>query len=260
MLEITVLGSGSSGNATLVRSQETSVLIDAGFSLRQITLRMDSCGWHPSKLDAILISHEHGDHSKGLRVLCAKYDIPVFAAEAAHGTRELREAQLAKTEVIEAGEEFSVGDLAIAPFSIPHDAADPLGFVIKNGGNRLGYATDLGYASALTIHHLRDCRLLVLESNHDPGMLVSGSYPWPVKQRILSRTGHLSNDGAATLLGEVASTELQAVVLAHISRENNTAQLALEAGDKALRQALGEGIPRVVVAGQDVPTETFRVE
>ncbi len=258
MFEVTVLGSGSSGNATLVRSGRTSILIDAGLSYRQICLRLHAVGCGPADLDAVLVSHEHGDHVKGLRILCARQAVPVYTAVATLATRELREAAPARVEPIRAGKEFRVGELTVEPFCVPHDAADPLGFAVSCNGLRLGYVTDLGFATALTRERLRDCHLLVLEANHDRDMLIDGPYPWPVKQRILSRFGHLSNGAAAELLGEVAGPELRAVVLAHISRHNNLPELARAACEESLQACGGLGRPRILVAGQDAPTETVR--
>ena len=258
MLEVTVLGSGSSGNATLVRSGRTSILVDAGFSYRQICLRLRAVGCDPGDLDAVLVSHEHGDHVKGLRILCARHGTPVYTAAATLATRELCEVAPACVEPICAGEEFGVGELTVEPFCVPHDAADPLGFAVGCNGLRLGHATDLGFATALTRERLRGCHLLVLEANHDRDMLIDGPYPWPVKQRILSRFGHLSNAAAAELLGEVAGPELRAVVLAHISRHNNLPELASAACEEALQACGGPGLPRILAAGQNSPTETVR--
>ena len=258
MIEVTVLGSGSGGNATLVRSAGASILIDAGFSRRQLVQRLAEVGWAPEKLNAIVISHEHVDHICGLRVFCKHFATPVYSTEETLQSDCFRELGLKKIETIRAGERFSIGDLTIDPFSIPHDAADPLGFVVRSNGLALGYVTDLGYVPELTLHHLRGCNLLVMETNHDPDMLVYGPYPWPVKQRILSRTGHLSNEVAARLLAEIVSPELQAVTLAHLSQQNNTAELALAACEEALGE-VPNGRPEIIVADQFSPSRTMRV-
>lgn len=258
MLEVIVLGSGSSGNATVVRTPSTSVLIDAGMSLRQITMRMGRFGLDPEVLDGVVVSHEHGDHIKGLRVLCGRHGTTVFACEGLQGTREFAEAAPTRVETIKASAGFNVGDLEFTPFPIPHDAADPLAFVIRNNGVKFGYATDVGYATALLRYHLRGCNILVLESNHDPNMLIDGPYPWPVKQRILGRTGHLSNADSADLLSDVMGPDLQTVLLAHLSRENNTPEMARVACASVLGLLDSRVLPEVIVTSQDEPSPAAR--
>ncbi|HUX08875.1 MAG TPA: MBL fold metallo-hydrolase [Acidobacteriota bacterium] len=259
MIEVTVLGSGSSGNATLIRSERTSILIDAGFSHRQLKLRMASVGWDPARLDAVIISHEHTDHICGLRVLCKRHSMPVFSAEATFASRRFDEMGLTRIEHVNAGEEFSIGDLDIKPFSVPHDAADPLGFIVRCNGMTLGHVTDLGYAPELTARSLQECNILVLESNHDPDMLLYGPYPWPIKQRILSRTGHLSNSASSELLAKVASSDLAVVFLAHLSQQNNTPELALQAHTKVVGAAAGLYGPEIVVTAQHAPSRSIRL-
>ena len=259
MIEVTILGSGSSGNATLVRSEQTSILIDAGFSHRQLGLRMASAGWNPARLDAVIISHEHTDHICGLRVLCKRHPVPVYTSEVTLASGRFDEMGLTRLEHISAGEEFCIGDLNIKPFSVPHDAADPLGFIIGCNGIKLGHVTDLGYAPELTSHHLQGCNILVLESNHDPDMLLYGPYPWPIKQRILSRTGHLSNSASAELLAKVASSDLVAVLLAHLSQQNNTPELALQAHSEIVSRSAGLYGPEIVVAKQSTPSRSIRL-
>jgi phosphoribosyl 1,2-cyclic phosphodiesterase len=260
MIEVTILGSGSSGNATLLRTSRTSVLIDAGFSYRQLRLRLAECGWSVAKLDAILVTHEHTDHIAGLRVLCNSHRIPVFATEATHAGRELATTGISCTESFQAGEEFTVGDMVIRAFSVPHDAADPVGFVVSANGIRYGHVTDIGSPTSLVRHHLRGCHLLALETNHDPEMLIDGPYPWFLKQRIMSRLGHLSNPDASALLSAVAGPELQALLLAHLSQENNTPDLALAACEEALHGLCERGQINVVISDQHRPTETVTVE
>jgi phosphoribosyl 1,2-cyclic phosphodiesterase len=259
MIEVTVLGSGSSGNATLVRSERAAILVDAGFSLRQIKLRMADARFHPADLDAVIVSHEHTDHISGLRVLCKRHRTPVYTSEATHLAGRFGEMGIERIESVRAGEEFKVGDIEIKPFSVPHDAADPLGFVIRGNGVALGHVTDLGYAPELTAFHLQGCNILVLESNHDPEMLINGPYPWPIKQRILSRTGHLSNADSAALLARVASSELAAVFLAHLSQQNNTPELALAAHKDVIGATRGRNRPEVIVTNQFAPSASFRL-
>jgi phosphoribosyl 1,2-cyclic phosphodiesterase len=259
MIEVTVLGSGSSGNATLVRSKRTAILIDAGFSLRQIKLRMAGAKFDPGDLDAVIVSHEHIDHVCGLRVLCKRHRLPVYTSEATSLAGRFEEQGIEKVEAVRAGEEFKVGDIEIKPFSVPHDAADPLGFIVRGNGVVLGHVTDLGYAPELTAFHLQDCNILVLESNHDPEMLINGPYPWPLKQRILSRTGHLSNNDSADLVGRVISSELAAVFLAHLSQQNNTPELALAAHKAVVGATRGRRKPEVIVTNQFKPSASYRL-
>ena len=259
MLEVTVLGSGSNGNSTLVRSGKTSILIDAGFSRRQIMLRLASIGVELEEIEAVVVSHEHTDHVAGLRVLCKNQPITVYASKRTLETECMQQACLQRTEAIAAGAEFTVGDIRIRPVSIPHDAADPLGFVVSSNGFVLGHVTDLGYAPEVIRRALMGCHLMVLESNHDPDMLIDGPYPWPIKQRILSRTGHLSNQAASELLGDVISPELRTLFLAHLSQQNNTCELAQEASERALdEKGCGEK-PEIIVTSQFEPSATARL-
>jgi phosphoribosyl 1,2-cyclic phosphodiesterase len=259
MLEVTVLGSGSRGNATLLRSSRSSILVDAGFSRRQLVQRLAITNWNPDDLDGIVISHEHMDHICGLRVLNKYHPQTVYAAEGTINAEEVQRACLHHTETIAAGEKFIIGDFTITPFTIPHDAADPLGFIIEVEGIRLGHVTDIGFPTELVRHHLGGCHVIILESNHDRTMLIEGSYPWPVKQRIMSRMGHLENSDAAGLLADVVHADLQAVLLAHLSQENNTAELARATAEEAVR-ANGNGAePRVIVTSQFEPSETIRL-
>lgn len=260
MVEVTVLGSGSKGNSTLIRTKNTAVLVDAGFSCRQLTLRLAEVGWSLDKIDGIVISHEHTDHVCGLRVTNKKFPQTVYCNAATLASYPLQSANLNRTEIISAGEEFSIGDIGFKPFTIPHDAVDPLGFVMETGGLRVGHLTDAGFPTELCKHHLQDCHLMVLETNHDYDMLVEGPYPWPVKQRIMSRTGHLNNSAAAELLMDVYHTDLSTVFLAHLSQENNRPDLAHEACAAALAENGNGTQPKLIVTSQSMPSETVRIE
>ena len=256
MLEITVLGSGSRGNSTLIRTSSTAILVDAGFSCKQLTLRMaEAAGWSPDKLDGILVSHEHSDHVTGLRVLNKKHTQKVFTAEATWDSKPLLEANLTQREVITAGEKFAIGNIEITPFSIPHDAADPLGFIIEAEGLRFAHLTDIGYPTELARHHLQGCHGVLLESNHDREMIIDGPYPWPVKQRIMSRSGHLNNDDSASLLKDVVHGELQHLWLAHLSQENNCPDLALKSHAEVLKEVGLEKDVKVTINKQNFPSE-----
>jgi phosphoribosyl 1,2-cyclic phosphodiesterase len=203
-VSVEVLASGSRGNSTIVQSSTTRILVDAGISCRETFKRMKAAGDDPHSLSAILITHEHTDHVSGLLVLARKLKIPVFMTGATHQawSRAMRDAdgerpQLDRVEFFSSGRSFHIGDIAVMPFTIPHDAADPVGFTFRAEGMKIAVATDLGYMPASVRDQLRGCDLLVLESNHDVEMLRVGAYPWSVKQRVMSRVGHLSNSALA---------------------------------------------------------------
>ncbi|GAB6907044.1 MBL fold metallo-hydrolase [Desulfosarcina cetonica] len=233
-LSVCVLASGSRGNATYVSDGRTSILIDAGLSGKEIQRRMSANGLDPKQLDAILVSHEHADHIQGVGVLSRRFDLPVHINDATLQACENTVGRLARVRPFVCGESFPVGELNIHPFSISHDAEDPAGFTITGHGVKIGMATDLGVVTGMVRTHLEACDLLVLEANHDPQMLIDGPYPWPLKQRIRGRSGHLSNEDAALLLTELLHARLQHVVLAHLSEANNTSQKAHAAVSRAL--------------------------
>lgn len=228
-LSICVLASGSKGNAIYVASPQTAVLFDAGLSGIQIERRMQQIGISPHTLDALVVSHEHSDHVSGIGVLARRYRLPVYINP---GTQEAVSDHLGRIDTFcsfACGTSFCINDLTIHPFSVSHDAAEPVSFTIENNCGKIGIATDLGFAPAMVRQHLKDCSLLVLEANHDIEMLEQGPYPWPVKQRVKSRTGHLSNESARDLLMEVLHENLRHVILAHISETNNTPEKAIRA-------------------------------
>ena len=225
-LEVCVLASGSKGNAIHISDGSTAILVDAGLSGIEIQRRMESRGISPGNLDAILVSHEHSDHIHGVGVLARRFDLPVYI----NPETEKAASSMGKVQdrrPFECGAAFSVKGLTIHPFSLSHDAADPSGFTIRSGESKIGIATDLGIATGMVKEHLKGCSLLVLEANHDPEMLAAGPYPWPTKQRIKSRSGHLSNEDSRQLLEEIKGDHLRHVVLAHLSETNNTPEKAL---------------------------------
>jgi len=227
-LSVCILGSGSRGNAIYVSDGITSILIDAGFSAREIDRRMRQRGLDPARLSAILVTHEHTDHVRGIERLVRRHRLPVYLTA---GTRREAAAlnELPEIHPFACGRDFRINTLAVRPFSISHDAADPAGFTIGANGSRIGIATDLGQVTALVCEHLRGCRLLIVEANHDPEMLMNGPYPWFLKQRIRSRTGHLANQETGRLLADILNPGLERVVLAHLSETNNTPEKALGA-------------------------------
>lgn len=227
MLNVTILASGSSGNSLLLRSGGCSVLVDAGLSARRLETLIAACGVRVEELAAVLLTHEHGDHARGVKVLVAKHGIPIYAtALTADSLR--RTGVVAEWNVFASGATFGLGALSVTAFSVPHDAADPVGFVIRAGGRGFAVLTDLGYATRQVIETVRGVDGLLIETNHDEALLQQDKKrPWSVKQRILSRHGHLSNAAAADVVGQVATDALRHVVLGHLSRDCNSEELAL---------------------------------
>jgi phosphoribosyl 1,2-cyclic phosphodiesterase len=263
---VTVLASGSRGNSALIASAKTRILVDAGVSCREITRRLRVSGDDPSSLDAILITHEHSDHVAGLRVLANKYQIPVFMTGATHQAwkREARDSKgepcsLDKLEVFHAGHSFEVGDISITPFTIPHDAVDPVGFTLRVEGVKVSFATDLGYIPASVKHHLRGSDVLLIESNHDLEMLRNGPYPWVVKQRVMSRVGHLSNEALAQFFTADYDGGAAYVILAHLSEQNNHPELAHREAERALQSHTSLLQNRVMLATQPEPLAPIRL-
>lgn len=224
-LSVCVLASGSKGNAIYISDGTSSILVDAGLSGKAIELRMRERNLDPAALTALLVSHEHSDHIQGIGVLSRRYNLPVYIAENTLKAAP-RLGRLHEVVHFECGRRFSIGKLSIHPFSTSHDAADPVGFTFQKNGAKIGIATDLGIATTMVKEHLRTCALLILEANHDPDMLINGPYPWPLKQRIKGRSGHLSNQDSKILLSEIQHDELEYVVLAHLSETNNTPETA----------------------------------
>jgi phosphoribosyl 1,2-cyclic phosphodiesterase len=226
-LSVCVLASGSKGNCLFISDGATSLLIDAGLSGVEIERRLAVHGIDPQTLNALVISHEHQDHIQGAGVIARRYHLPVYISRKTCLAARPCLGQVEEYQYFECGATFRIGCLEIHPFSLSHDAADPAGFTFSRNGLKVGLATDLGVATAMVKEHLKGCRLLILEANHDPEMLIGGSYPWPVKQRIKGRTGHLSNNESRELLLEVKHDRLAHVILAHLSHENNTCEKAL---------------------------------
>lgn len=235
-LEICVLASGSSGNCIYIASEKTRVLIDAGLSAKQVALRLEQIGVVPESINGICVSHEHGDHIGGIRVLQKRHNIPVYSnAGTLNGIRRQPKSDEISVKVFQTGSAFEIGDITIEPFSVPHDAYEPVGFRLTAGGVSVGSATDLGMPTALVRDKLRGCRAIVLEANHDEDLLREAPRPWPLKQRIRSRQGHLSNIDAARLIAESAADCLEHVYLAHLSSDCNTPETALRTVASQLR-------------------------
>src|SRR5215210_4135969 len=238
MLHLTVLGSGSAGNCALVESDECRLLLDGGLSAKQITTRLAFAGLTPEALDGILITHEHGDHISGLDVFCKKFDVPIYCnPQTAEAIRYGSPECLKNFRLFTTGAEFSVKDIVVQTFPIPHDAIDPVGFVLHHGACSLGFVTDLGFATKLVFERLRDVRTLMIETNHDEKMLQNDTRrPWPVKQRIMSRHGHLSNHAAGAVAVQMLGQGLRRLILGHLSRDCNVPALAME----TVRNCLGQ--------------------
>lgn len=202
--------------------------MDCGLSGRETFKRMAAAGLDHRRLKALLVSHEHRDHILGVGVMARKLNLPIYINEATLD-RALPVIGKIRPNIIKTGCELDIGPIRIHPFSISHDAADPVGFTFENNGVKLGLATDLGVATKLVVNRLAGCRALIVESNHDPKMLIEGPYPWETKRRVQSRRGHLSNQESAELIQELTHEGLENVVLAHLSQTNNRPELALEA-------------------------------
>ncbi|MGC9028862.1 MAG: MBL fold metallo-hydrolase [Desulfomonilaceae bacterium] len=237
-MQITPLASGSSGNSFLVQEKGYSILVDAGLSAKQITERLDQVGVDPSSLRGILVSHGHSDHVKGVGVLSRKYKLPLYMNNGTWEEINRYIGQIHSLELFETGRAFQVACFKVHPFAVPHDSAEPVGFRISVGAARLGIATDLGSITSLVTTVLQDLQVVVLESNHDPQMLRDGPYPWELKQRVKGRLGHLSNMDTGKILERIASDELQAVILAHLSATNNRVELAMESARDSLKAFL----------------------
>jgi len=254
---VSMLASGSRGNCVFVASTRTRILVDAGVSCREIFKRLRSLGEDPHSLSAVLITHEHSDHIYGLATLAKKLCIPVFITASTHAawSRALRNEngerpKIEKLEKFESGHRFQIGDIEVKPFTIPHDAIDPVGFTFRAEGVKVSLATDLGYLPVNVRDHLRGSDVLIMESNHDVEMLRSGPYPWQVKQRVASNVGHLSNAKLADFFNGDYDNSAAFVVLAHLSEQNNHPEIARREAERALAQRGGLFNNRVMVAVQ----------
>lgn len=226
-MKLAVLASGSSGNAIAVEYNGQLLFFDAGLSGKQHLLRLQSSGLPPAKPMGLFISHEHGDHARCAGVLARKWKVPVFATEGTIHGSGLRSQKHHGIEVFTNGDSVSVGEFLVEPWSISHDARDPSGFTVTAGGRKLGIATDMGQTGPMIQKMLEGCNGLVFEFNHDIDMLWNGPYPWPLKQRIASGEGHLSNDSAVEAISTLVNPGLKFCVAAHLSEENNTAEIAV---------------------------------
>lgn len=258
MLEVTILASGSAGNSALVRGGGTSILLDAGLSARRLGERLAACGVDPAALDGIVLTHEHGDHTAALRVLCAKREIPVYANRLTAAALQAGPMDGPHNwRYFASGSAFAVGDLTIEAFSVPHDAADPVGFLVRSATEAFGLLTDLGHATSLVIDRMREADALLIETNYDDELLLRDERrPWSVKQRISSRHGHLSNREAGDVILQLAEGRLARVLLGHLSRDCNSAERAVAAVTAPLAQAGRDDVP-VYCADQETVSPRF---
>jgi phosphoribosyl 1,2-cyclic phosphodiesterase len=234
-----VLGSGSSGNATLVEVGETRILIDAGLGSRTLAERVRSAGVDPTSLAAIFLSHEHSDHARGAAAFSGKWGVRLCGSRGTYAAAGFGALDIAGYDVLGAGGSFRVGGFVVRSVAVPHDAAEPLGFVVTTAEGSLGHATDIGHVSRTLADAFRSCDAVLVESNYDPAMLRDGPYPWPLKERILGSHGHLSNGDVARYLSDGLGESCRTVVLAHLSRTNNHPELVRLAAEKALTSRRG---------------------
>ncbi len=235
------LASGSSGNALLVELGGMRLLVEAGLSARRIAQRLAGVGVDPQRIDGLLLSHEHADHARGAETFSRTYGVPLICSIQTLEALDASPAHFAAWHSLGPGV-CDLGGIRVESFPVPHDAAAPVGFVLHGEGLRIGIATDLGHATTLVRQRLRGCHLLMIEANHDDRMLRDGPYPWPLKQRVAGRLGHLSNREAAEVLSETVDDRTQAVVLAHLSEHNNTPALARQAAGRALAGGPGKRV------------------
>jgi phosphoribosyl 1,2-cyclic phosphodiesterase len=245
-MTVSVLGSGSRGNATFVRTEQVRLLIDAGMSRKEIAKRLESIGEDPDGIDAIFITHEHTDHSGGLKTLLK--ELPAKAYMTWGTSRSLETGE--DVVQIKPGVGFTVGDVEVMPFRVPHDAAEPVAFSITSGGVKITQLTDIGYMPDHVAEQLRGSHMLILESNHDLEMLRIGPYPWNLKQRLMGRYGHLSNLAVGRFLRDQYDGKADHLVLAHLSSKNNHPEIARHEAARALRDR-GVSTAGLKVTSQD---------
>jgi phosphoribosyl 1,2-cyclic phosphodiesterase len=254
-LKLCVLASGSSGNCTFIGTEKTRILIDAGLSARRTAERLAEIGESPETINAICVSHEHGDHIAGIRVLQKNYGMPVYANA---GTFEMIGGDI-KGARFTTGSPFCVGDFSIHPFPVPHDANDPVGFIFSAGNLKVGVATDIGMVTNALRERLRKCHVVVIEANHDETLLHEADRPWSLKQRIRGNQGHLSNRTAAALMAEIAGEGLEHLFLAHLSSDCNSPHHARTTFETVLAEA-GHTHVKVRLTGADGVSEQLILE
>ncbi len=263
MFQVAMLYSGSKGNACLVKTDKTKLVVDIGFSGKRFLQSLSELSLDCKKLDAVVVSHEHSDHIAAVGIVARKLNLPVYLTERTYASCKERLGRLPRgVKYFVSGKKFEIGDVDIDPFTSSHDAVDPCNFVFTKqedlAERKLALATDNGYISKILLHKLKDCTTLILESNHDKNILLtSGNYPWELVQRINSRVGHLSNEEAAGVLSQVVHTRLKRVILAHLSAENNLPELALSSARDVLK--IFGNSAEVVLARQEKSTKLLDI-
>lgn len=253
MLHVASLGSGSSGNSTVIRSDNTTLLLDCGFTLKETTARLSLLGLHPSDIDAVLLSHEHGDHVKGVGPLSRKFATPIWLT---HGTySSLRDNRFHQIKIIDAHSSWQIGDIQINPFPTPHDAAESCQYVFTHEQVRFACVTDLGACTPHVVSQLEGINSLIVETNYDATMLANGPYPYSLQQRIKSNFGHLGNEQGADLVKHLDHAGLQHILLGHLSEQNNSDQAAFD----TMQSRLDGGHERIHVLAQHKPSAWFAV-
>ena len=254
-MKLCVLGSGSEGNSTLVYTDTTALLVDVGFVARTMEKRFDAIKFDPSRLNAFLITHEHSDHMRGAEILSKKYKIPVYMTSGTANNVSPRFRKCGRIKTLKAEEKFTIGDIEVDPFSIPHDVADPVGYLLESKGRTAVNVTDIGRVTTRVVEKLRKAHLAVVEANHNPEMLANGPYPAFLKKRIAGNEGHLSNEQCGELLGHAMGNGLASVIFAHISRTNNDHQHV----EKLAREMFVGTDVKYEIASQDLPGTVFEV-
>lgn len=259
------IASGSSGNSVYAGCGKTNILIDAGVSAKRIEQALNKIGVLPESIDALLITHEHSDHIQGAGILARKYGLPIYAtretADCMTANKSLGSIDESLFHYISPNKTVQIKDIIVEPFAIPHDAVNPVSYTLSDGRRKIGMATDLGCFDDYIISKLLDSDALYLEANHDVNMLMVGSYPYRLKQRIAGNRGHLSNESSAELICRLLCQRLRHVVLAHMSKENNYAELAYETVRSELTRYVGRSgtIPEITVANRDIPSDIIFV-
>ncbi len=259
-MKLCVLASGSSGNCTFISTGTTRILIDAGLSAKKTTERLAEIGERVEDVDAICVTHEHSDHIAGLRVLQKKHGVAVYAnAGTLDGIRASKKGAEVECRQFTTGSKFEIGDVTLEPFSVPHDAYEPVGFVLRSGTHAIGLATDVGIVTNLLREKLRKCQVVVIEANHDEELVHASPRPWSLKQRILSNQGHLSNRASAELIAEIAGEGLTHLFLAHLSSDCNSPPHARYTFETVLAKA-GHDHVRVYLTGASAVSEILELE
>jgi phosphoribosyl 1,2-cyclic phosphodiesterase len=258
------LSSGSSGNCQYIETKETKILIDAGFSGKRIEELLEEIQVNPKDLDAILVTHEHIDHSKGVGVLSRRHNIPVYANAKTWESMEkvVKTVNLENTKVFTTNKNIHFKDVLIHPFNLSHDAVDTVGYIVFSGMKKMSFITDTGWVNENVKKKIRNSHLYFMESNHDVKMLMEGAYPWSLKKRIISPRGHLSNEDAGLILSEILRGEKEIVLLAHLSKDNNDPNLAYNTVRDALTYQ-GFDVDndlRLCMTNRDKKTEVFILE